>query len=97
VARALYQNARILVLDEATSALDVETESKLTAIVEQLRGHRTVIIIAHRLSTLQGCDQIAFVEVGQLRTVGSFQYLYDQEPRFRRMVELSQFSCEQTI
>ena len=58
IARALYYNPEILVLDEATSALDQETETAVMEAVEQLQGKKTLIIIAHRLSTLEKCDKI---------------------------------------
>lgn len=56
IARALYQEPTILVLDEATSALDNETERSITDTILHLKGHITILSIAHRLSTLEGCD-----------------------------------------
>lgn len=89
IARALYQRAGILLLDEATSALDVETENRLIDIINELRGSLTVVIIAHRLSTLKGCDQVAFMEGGSIAGCGSFAELYAMNARFRRMVDIS--------
>jgi ATP-binding cassette, subfamily B, bacterial PglK len=61
IARALYSNPSLIVMDEATSALDSETESEVMAAVELLRGTRTVLIIAHRQSTMENCDEVFFL------------------------------------
>jgi ABC-type multidrug transport system fused ATPase/permease subunit len=66
IARALYRNPSVLVLDEATSALDTETESAVMAAVNALRGNKTVIIVAHRLSTLSSCDCIYRLSDGKI-------------------------------
>ena len=58
IARALYYNPKILVLDEATSALDNETESVVMESIEALQGHKTLIIVAHRLTTIRKCNKI---------------------------------------
>ena len=64
IARALYSNPAILVLDEATSALDNETEEAVIQAIESLQGHKTLIIIAHRLSTVRNCDIIFEIKDG---------------------------------
>ncbi len=64
LARALYENPEILVLDEATSALDSETEAAVMESIERLQGHKTLIIIAHRLTTIKNCDKIYKIEEG---------------------------------
>lgn len=92
VARALYHDASILILDEATSSLDVETEFKLTSVINGLRGRCTVIVIAHRLSTLQDCDRIVFMENGKVLDFSDFRTLQETQPGFRRMVELSRIN-----
>ncbi len=69
IARALYHDPDIIVLDEGTSALDDETEAEVIRAVEALKGTKTVLMIAHRLSTLRNCDQIHAVEKGRLRLV----------------------------
>jgi len=66
IARALYHNPEILVLDEATSALDAETESQVMSSIYSLQGIKTILIVAHRLSTLSGCKQLYVVENGVL-------------------------------
>jgi ATP-binding cassette, subfamily B, bacterial PglK len=73
IARALYFEREILVLDEATSALDNETESLVTEAIRSLAKHKTMIIIAHRLSTVQHCDQIYMLEKGEIVKAGSYQ------------------------
>ena len=73
IARALYHNREILVLDEATSALDTETEEKVSAAINALAGSRTLIIIAHRYSTIEKCDRIYELEGGQLKQSGTYR------------------------
>lgn len=71
VARALYHDPQVLVLDEATSALDSETESGVMAAVESLHGAKTLIIIAHRLTTVARCDVVYRLEKGKVVATGS--------------------------
>ena len=71
IARALYNDPSILVLDEATSALDIETESEVMNAVESLQGSRTIIIIAHRFSTIKNCDYIYKLENGRVVLEGN--------------------------
>ena len=73
VARALYKNASIILFDEATSALDGETESQVMESIEGIDGSITVIMIAHRLSTLQGCSKIVQIERGRVVRVGRYE------------------------
>ncbi|MEP9373746.1 ABC transporter ATP-binding protein [Mesorhizobium sp. KR1-2] len=80
IARALYKQASVLVFDEATSALDTETETAVMAAIERLDRNLTILIIAHRLSTLQGCDMVAEIKEGRVTDVG-------QEVRTFQMVE----------
>ena len=69
IARALYNNPEILVLDEATSALDNETEKAVMDSIEHLLGHKTMIIIAHRITTIKNCDVIYKVEKGNVQQI----------------------------
>ena len=69
IARALYNNPDILVLDEATSALDNETEKAVMESIEHLLGHKTMIIIAHRITTVRNCDAIYRVDEGNISQV----------------------------
>jgi ABC-type multidrug transport system fused ATPase/permease subunit len=72
LARAFYKNADVLILDEATSALDDETEASVMASIAAIEGEITVLIIAHRLSTLQNCDLIVQLDKGRIVRTGSY-------------------------
>ncbi|MBD2260598.1 ABC transporter ATP-binding protein [Pseudanabaena sp. FACHB-2040] len=72
IARALYHEREILVLDEATSALDNETEKQITAAIQNLSGKKSVIMIAHRLSTVEHCNRVYLLEKGMVVKSGSF-------------------------
>lgn len=80
IARALYNEPQVLILDEATSALDNETERVVMDAVSKLNKHITIIIIAHRLSTLQNCDSVFLLENGKLKKQGTFDEIisYDE-------------------
>ena len=82
LARALYREPQILVLDEATSALDTVTELSVINALHELSGAVTMLIIAHRLSTVRECDQIALIDEERAVAVGSFEELRDSEPKF---------------
>jgi ABC-type multidrug transport system fused ATPase/permease subunit len=73
IARALYHEREVLVLDEATSALDNETEKKVSEAIQSLSGKKTIIIIAHRLSTVESCSQIYLLSSGKIIDSGSFE------------------------
>ena len=89
IARALYHNPEVLVLDEATSSLDTETEQEITAAIDNLRGIKTLVIIAHRLSTVRQCDRLIYLENGKLADSGTFEELASGNDAFRNLVELS--------
>lgn len=72
IARALYHDPQVLVLDEATSALDNETEKGVIAAVDRLHGKKTIVIVAHRLSTVSNCDMLYRLENGRVTQTGSF-------------------------
>jgi ATP-binding cassette subfamily C protein len=76
IARALYHRPDILVMDEATSALDNETEKYVIEAIEHLKGKRTIIMIAHRLSTVKNCDVIYEMKDGQIARAGVYHDLY---------------------
>jgi ABC-type multidrug transport system fused ATPase/permease subunit len=85
IARALYRNPKVLILDEATSALDNLTEQSVMKAVHNLGQDITVIMIAHRLSTVKECDTIFFLENGELTGQGSFDELLISNERFKAM------------
>jgi ATP-binding cassette, subfamily B, bacterial PglK len=87
IARALYEDPQILVLDEATSSLDAETEAAITNAVASLYGKKTLIIVAHRLSTVKDCDKIYWMKDGRVSDSGSFSELAASNSEFRAMVD----------
>ncbi|MBQ6516263.1 ABC transporter ATP-binding protein [bacterium] len=94
IARALYKNPQLLILDEATSSLDVQTENEITQTLNTLKGSLTIISIAHRLSTLKSCDRLFFMTDGQIKDTGTFSELYDRNPDFAKLVDLSELNIE---
>ncbi len=70
IARAFYHGRNVLVMDEATSALDHETESEIVEEIKRLKGKKTIIVIAHRLTTVQHCDRIYYLEKGKIVNSG---------------------------
>ena len=89
IARALYQEPDVLVLDEATSSLDSSAEHEVGQTLERLKGHVTVVVIAHKLVTVQHSDQVLFMESGQLRDQGTFEQIVERNPEIAKAVELS--------
>ena len=88
IARALYNDPKILVFDEATSALDSNTEKVIMDSIFNFSGLKTIIIIAHRLSTLKKCDLIYFIDKGKVSDKGSFQTLLNNNIKFKKMANL---------
>jgi ABC-type multidrug transport system fused ATPase/permease subunit len=88
IARALYRDASILLLDEATNALDGMTEQELIATILRLRGRYTIILIAHRLSSVRACDVIFEINRGEIRASGTYESLYKQSESFRRLANV---------
>lgn len=88
IARALYGDPKLLVLDEVTASLDIETERKISGVINGLKGKCTMLAIAHRLSTLKQCDRILYVKEGRIMGEGSFDALYRNSPDFSHMVDL---------
>ncbi|MBT7444026.1 MAG: ABC transporter ATP-binding protein [Methylococcales bacterium] len=78
IARALYKQADVIVFDEATSALDNDTERAVMEAIENLGDELTVIIVAHRLTTLKNCTQIVELEDGRIKRSGSYEYIIEQ-------------------
>ncbi len=88
LARALYKNSGLLVLDEATSALDAESESAIQAALASMHGRVTVVLIAHRLNTIQHADKVLLIEEGKVIDSGKFKELIARNPSVERAVEL---------
>lgn len=89
IARALYTQRDVLILDEATSSLDVEAEYQITKVLEHLKGKKTIIAIAHRLSTLKMCERIIYLKDGRMIDSGTFQYLSGKHTDFKNLLEHS--------
>ena len=85
IARALFQKPQLLVLDEATSSLDQIAESEIRSALKKLHGRITVIMIAHRMTTVQDCDEILFLSKGKLEAQGRYEDLLENHEGFRRL------------
>ena len=88
IARALLKNAPILILDEATSALDSESEALVQSALQNLMAGRTVVVIAHRLSTVRRANRIAVIENGAIADIGTHEQLMQKLGTYRRLYEL---------
>ncbi|HEY8276777.1 MAG TPA: ATP-binding cassette domain-containing protein, partial [Methyloceanibacter sp.] len=86
IARALYHDPDVLVMDEATSALDSLTEKALMEAIRNLAHRKTILLVAHRLSTVRACDQIFLLERGRLGKAGTYDQLLEGDSGFRKMV-----------
>ncbi len=97
IARALLKNAPILILDDSLSAVDMNTEKQLIARLQQLRAHKTTIIIAHRLSAVLHADQILVLDDGELVEKGSHEELLQREGIYRTLYDLQQGEREVSV
>lgn len=88
IARALYRRPKILVLDEATSALDNATERKISETIDSLSGSVTIVLVAHRLSTVKNADRIVFMSNGRIEAEGTFEDVQRCSPEFANLVAL---------
>lgn len=86
IARALVRDPKVLLLDEATSALDAESECIVQSALDGIMGQRTVLVIAHRLSTVQQADRIVCMKAGQIVEVGSHKDLLDRNGEYAGLV-----------
>jgi ABC-type multidrug transport system fused ATPase/permease subunit len=82
IARALLSNPKLLILDEATSSLDGETEAEITESIQLIKGKVTIVIIAHRLSTVRNADLVLYLENGRVLSLGSFEDVRREIPNF---------------
>ena len=89
IARAMFTNPSLLVLDEATSSLDGQTEAELSEAVNQLKGGVTVILIAHRLSTVRAADQVLYLDKGKILAKGTFDSVRTAVPDFNSQAKLT--------
>jgi subfamily B ATP-binding cassette protein MsbA len=90
IARELYKNAEFLFMDEATSALDSETENFIQKNIEKMKGKKTLVVAAHRLSTIREADRIVIMDKGKILSVGTFKDLIENDKNFKRMIELQE-------
>jgi ATP-binding cassette subfamily C protein len=88
LARALYSKPGLLIMDEATSALDAESEAEIAKALNQMRGKVTVVLIAHRLNTVQHADRVFLIDQGKVADEGTFKELLARNPSIERLVQL---------
>lgn len=89
VAQALYLCNDFLMFDEATASLDAESEIKVSETISSLKGKKTILVIAHRLSTLSECDKIVFMKEGEIVDIGSFEELRERSAEFEFILRCS--------
>ena len=85
IARALLLKTEILLFDEATSALDNETQSKIQEAIHNIKGEYTILMIAHRLSTVIDCDKIFVIDDGKVEAVGNHEYLLQNSKVYQKL------------
>ena len=88
IARAMFTHPHLLVLDEATSSLDGETEASISDHIHALRGSTTVVMIAHRLSTVRNADSVIYLSEGRILALGTFDAVRDAVSSFDRQAKL---------
>lgn len=91
IARALYSNPDILILDEATSSLDLKTEDEICNVLNSLKGEKTIIAIAHRISTIKTADRIAYIKNAEIVDIAACEELSSINPEFSELVRLASF------
>jgi ABC-type multidrug transport system fused ATPase/permease subunit len=85
IARSLYRDPAVLIFDEATSALDQQTEREIADAIDAVRGQRTVVVIAHRMTTVRNCDRLIVLEAGRVVAEGTFDALSTSSAAFRAL------------
>ena len=88
IARALSTKPKLIILDEATSALDAETENLLSKALTQLKGQSTIVMIAHRLSSVRSADKLIYLENGKIKAIGNFDEVRQKVPNFEIQAKL---------
>ncbi len=91
LSRTFYFERNIIMLDEATAALDVEAENEINKTLEQIKGTKTIIAIAHRIKTLKDCDKLIYIDGGKIVDTGTLECLCKKHPPFKHLVDLSKF------
>jgi ABC-type multidrug transport system fused ATPase/permease subunit len=94
IARALFTSPKLLILDEATSALDGETEALISQTIRELKGKCTVVLIAHRISSVINADKVIFMENGKILAEGTFDEVRRMSPTFENQVNLMKITRE---
>ena len=84
----MFTKPRLLVLDEATSSLDGQTESEISEAIQGLKGKVTLVLIAHRLSTVQKADRVLYLKAGEIIAQGSFDEVRNSVPDFNKQAKL---------
>ena len=82
IARELYKDVEILIMDEATSALDTETEKRIQENIEALKGKYTILVIAHRISTIKNVDSVIVLDKGKIIESGTFSQVIKKHPEY---------------
>ena len=90
IARELYKDSDFLLMDEATSALDSETENFIQNNIAKMKGKKTIVIAAHRLSTIKEADRIVIIDKGKILNTGTFKELMRNDKNFKRMIEFQE-------
>lgn len=88
IARALYSNPKVILLDEATSALDGQTEAAISETINALKGNVTVLMIAHRLSSVRNADKVIYIDKGRIQASGTFTEVRNSVPNFEIQASL---------
>ncbi|RAR47241.1 ABC transporter ATP-binding protein [Flavobacterium lacus] len=88
IARELYKNIDVLIMDEATSALDTETEKEIQESIDALKGKYTILLVAHRLSTIRNADRIVVMNKGRIEQIGTYEELIHSSTLFGKMIQL---------
>lgn len=89
IARALYHDPDLLIFDEATASLDVQTEAEINRTINALRSIKTMVVIAHRLSSVKSCDRLVWLARGRVVDVGSFEDLQHRHADFRALIAMA--------
>lgn len=90
IARELYKDIDVLIMDEATSALDSETERAIQDSIDALKGNYTILMVAHRLSTIRNADRVVLMDKGKIEQIGAFDELVTTSPMFKKLVALQE-------